>query len=186
MIRCDSLKLLGDINLLQSVPEPETPSPRSVRVFADTVTIPGTVYTGGADLQFSCRVLKLDPGATINTLGPFESERLGAFADRLAFAKPRPRGGPGNRGLRGPDAGNVSILCGAVVRVGPAQNGGDVLVVASEALTTRTAIVDEYLNTYVGTLVTDYDSGSSGNHTAWLTVRALGGWGGIGQDARLA
>lgn len=175
VIHGSSFSLPGDIDFLQAAPEPGVPSTRSVRIFADVLTISGTVYNGGADVRITCRVLKLEQGSTIDTSAPAQTETTPAYGLPSAEAK----GQDGIDGLPGYDAGNVSILCGGVVGVGDFLSDSS----ATGAVTTRPELVDGDLNTQVSVVVNTSDSESSFS-TCWLTIRAVGGTGGDGQGGQ--
>lgn len=105
------------------------PNDRPVVVWADLITVKGTIQTGGQNLFLSARTIKFDQDARIDSMAPPPADD---YPPDLIPRKPEKHGAEGvngKSGSNGGDAGNVFIICekieGNVVVIANGQRGGN-------------------------------------------------------------
>lgn len=178
VIHGDSFSLPGDLEMVRSPPTAGIPSPDHLHLFANEITVDGTVYNGGADISITCRVLKLVEGATFDLSAPDQKETFSSLprAGQYSFGLGR-NGKMGNAGLPGYKAGTLSILCGKVVQLGqpPDSTTGP----AVGRLWKKPEALEKALDESFKPL-----KNGSKTRGPWVVVHAVGGKGGKGQDGQ--
>lgn len=177
VIHGDSLSLPGDLEFFREPTGKDSPPDGdNLRIFANEVTIDDTCKAC-ADVNITCRVLKLGDGAAFDLSAPENTHTHKHKEPALQFS----RGTPGRHGEPGFDAGNLSILCGKVVKVGQLSQSSSEPV---EALVSRPNFLQDAVHEHLGELTILDGSSLKPVGPAWLFVTAVGGKGAKGQDGQ--